>query len=201
MFRKLFRKRRGTKSQEKPQKTLPLTNSNVMVDFTSYFRYGPDSAKVGGLPVFEDVDTCECPICSKNEALQQLLKPRYDDSGKDPDAEWEGLQSMLCPPRVLGYVLKDKQWAQLAVTKLSDVAVEKETTVLKDLYLTGKDNGNAKKRLLMGLVRHHGQVLVKDLVAGKGEGLVFLLYGEPGVGKTSTGKYFMLHLAYVKLIR
>jgi ATP-dependent Lon protease len=104
------------------------------------------------------------------------------------NASWDDLQLMLCAPRVLGYVLKDKQWAQLAVTKLSDVEKEDAKAVLNTLHLVGRENGISKKNLLMALVRNHGKVMVKDIVAGKGEGLVFLLYGEPGVGKTSTGK-------------
>jgi hypothetical protein len=188
MLRTIFRKRRSVQSQEKPQKILPLTKSNVMVDFRSYFRYGPNSAKVGDLPVYQNVDTCACQICSQNEALQHLFKPDYDRSGKVSNASWDDLQLMLCAPRVLGYVLKDKQWAQLAVTKLSDVEKEDAKAVLNTLHLVGRENGISKKNLLMALVRNHGKVMVKDIVAGKGEGLVFLLYGEPGVGKTSTGK-------------
>jgi hypothetical protein len=160
-----------------------------MVDFGSYFRHGPSSAKLGDLLVYQDVDTCACTVCSKNAALQHLFRPDYDRSGKVPNAPWDDFQKMLCAPRVLGYVLKDKQWAQLAVNNLKNVEKEDAKKVLETLYLTGKDNGKSKKELLMALVRNHNKVIVEDIVAGKGVGLVFLLYGEPGVGKTSTGKH------------
>lgn len=165
-----------------------------MVDFGSYFRYGPNSAKLGDLFVYQDVDTCACAVCSQNAVLQDLFRSGYDRSGKVSSASWDDFQLMLCAPRVLGYVLKDKQWAQLAVNNLTDVEKEDAKKVLETLYLTGKDNGKSKKELLMALVRNHNKVIVEDIVAGKGVGLVFLLYGEPGVGKTSTGKHVKLPL-------
>lgn len=37
-------------------------------------------------------------------------------------------------------------------------------------------------------MQSHGAVKIDDIVAEKGQGLVFLLYGKPGVGKTSTAQ-------------
>jgi hypothetical protein len=181
--------------RERPQKVLPLVDSDVMVDFTSYFRHGPGFSKIGELPIMDDLHDCQCPICSENEATKTLFKPHYDGCSGSSTESWEDVQLMLCPPRVLGYVLKEKRWAQLAVTNLDFVKDEPTDGIMKDLYLAGKDDGRAKKDFLMGLVRHHGELELKDLVPGKGEGLVFLLYGEPGVGKTSTGVYCLLQEA------
>ena len=54
----------------------------------------------------------------------------------------------------------------------------------------GKNGGKKKKELLFGLVQNHDmdEEELQDLVAEKGKGLIFLLYGAPSVGKTSTGK-------------
>jgi len=180
------------KGYEPTRKSQAVSDSNVMVDFESYFRYGLDIAKIGDTQVADDFYECHCPDCASNKAQKNLFKPDYDNKTGMPNEKWEDLQLMLCPPRVLGYVLKDKQWAQLAVENLSDIKQEEYSKVLEQLHLsgTGKDGGKKKKELLFGLVQNHGigERELQDLVAEKGKGLVFLLYGAPGVGKTSTAQ-------------
>jgi ATP-dependent Lon protease len=55
------------------------------------------------------------------------------------------------------------------------------------------------KNIILGLVKNHeravgpqtrieGAMTSVDLVKGKGRGLIILLHGEPGVGKTSTAE-------------
>lgn len=93
--------------------------------------------------------------------------------------------------------LKIKQWAQLDVEKLSVVSTD-PTAAMKGLHLDGRNNGQEKKDLLLGLLKHHGigedkkgdgaGYEVNDPAADKGKGLVILLYGTPGVGKTMTGR-------------
>ncbi|KAI8957893.1 P-loop containing nucleoside triphosphate hydrolase protein [Daldinia sp. FL1419] len=58
------------------------------------------------------------------------------------------------------------------------------------LHLKGDSslNGREIKDLLLDLVTTHGQGQIGDLVEDKGKGLVILLYGNPGVGKTSTAE-------------
>lgn len=166
-----------------------------MVDFESYYRYGSDVSRIGESRVFEEIQECNCDDCAQNEALNQRFKRYYDDP-KRQEVKWESLQLMLCPPRLLGYVLKDKQWAQLAVDNLSKIKKQHWETVMEDLHLAGKDSGKATKELLYGLVKNHGMgeanretqgYEIHDIVPDKGKGLVILLYGSPGVGKTSTG--------------
>ncbi|KAF2227368.1 hypothetical protein BDZ85DRAFT_2477 [Elsinoe ampelina] len=186
MKRYLEKKSRGTKMQPFTR----LTETNVMVDFESYFRYGPEYASIGDTAVFDDVYACPCKECTTNEAQKRLFKPHYDGMSGHESETWEDLQYMLCPPRVLGYVLKEKQWAQLAVENLREIPAQNHEEVMRNLYLAGKNSGQDQKRLLFGLVKHHGQHEndPEDIVAEKGKGLIFLLYGAPGVGKTSTAQ-------------
>jgi len=156
-----------------------------MVDFSSYLRYGPGSTLIGELDTMSDIQECKCDDCAANPKLVDLYKPYYDD----PKDDWEDLQYQLCPPRVLGYVLKDKQWVQLAVDGLKEIPGSANRKALDSLHLAGPDEGRQIKELLSCLIHNHstGDTELIDIVPEKGKGLVILLYGEPGVGKTSTG--------------
>jgi hypothetical protein len=173
----------------------PLHNVDVMVDFGSYILHSFTAPRIGKITVESELNFCQCQECFENEVLKQSFKSHYDNkTGKEED--WEPLQTMLCPPRVLGYVLQDKQWAQLAVDDLYDVPDENDETIMDSLHLVGEDDGKEQKNLLCTLVKNHGEGKARregkgyeldDIVAEKGKGLVILLYGTPGVGKTSTG--------------
>ena len=169
-----------------------------MVDFDSYYLHGSARSQIGDTAVEDDITDCQCPECSKNEILAQIFKPHYDNSTGEKSEKWERLQTMMCPPRVLGYILQDKQWAQLAVDNLEDIPDEDLSAVMNSLHLHGEDDGQKEKDLLYWLVKNHGigkagrsnkGYELDDIVAEKGKGLVILLYGTPGVGKTSTGTF------------
>jgi len=155
-----------------------------MVDFLSYKRYGPGLFEMGTLvPAESDLD-CRCKQCLNNEALKKTTRSQYDDE-EMICGDWDTEQYMLCPPRVAGYVLRDKQWAQLQVRHIKDAESDKES--YDQVRLAKKDT----KELLLDLVTHHGsgsaKGRIRDIVVNKGNSLVILLYGPPGVGKTSTG--------------
>ncbi|KAF7936395.1 uncharacterized protein EAE98_002614 [Botrytis deweyae] len=166
----------------------------VMIDFESYFRYGPAFARIGALIPQPNVDECGCHACRKNLPLREKLRTRFDEEAHQK-GEWHDEQYMLCPPRVLGYILYNKQWAQLQVTCLKNIPRDdyrnswSERLVLKD--------GDLTKNIILNLVTSHGtkseegeeqELEVDDIVANKGKGLVILLYGPPGVGKTTTAE-------------
>lgn len=57
-------------------------------------------------------------------------------------AEWEDEQYLLCPPRVLGYVLKSKQWAQLALSSLKPLPSEEGNGAWDKLKLADDKRGD-----------------------------------------------------------
>ena len=152
-----------------------------MVDFESYFRYGPSVAHMGSLVAETDSPECGCIECREDEDLKKLYRTRFDEQECQQKA-WEDEQYILCPPRVLGYILRDKQWAQLQVSLLHDIP-EKDpndswTTRLK------LPDGDTTKDLILDLVKGHSpnttqddNFQVDDIIARKGKGLVILLYG------------------------
>ena len=152
-----------------------------MVDFESYFRYGPAVAKISSLVLSVD-DQCGCLECQNNAALNLIYRTRFD--GDTGHKEWEEEQYLLCPPRILGYVLRDKHWAQLQVICLGDIPAENPDNSWGRIKLA---DGEETKEMILDLVNGHGTsaskdddngLTVDDIVAKKGKGLVILLYGE-----------------------
>lgn len=182
-----------------------------MVDYASFYQYGSSNGRNGYLSRGETSSECACSDCQDNEALAKRYRTRFDKRPNNQD--WEDEQYLLCPPRVLGYVLADKQWAQLQVTNLKVIAENNDEEAWSSrLILADEDT----KNLLFDLVRCHVSseaqgnddkklLSVDDIVPGKGKGLVILLYGNynsghylvsaankdigpPGVGKSSTAE-------------
>jgi hypothetical protein len=87
---------------------------------------------------------------------------------------------MLCPPYTYGYSLARKNWCKFYIDCLSDI--EWNRSALDILVLTER-----RKSVLEALVFSHAfPDLVRDETKQKGKGLVILLHGSPGSGKTLT---------------
>lgn len=173
-----------------------------MVDFASYFDYGPSQgAQIGNLLLSQDIDECICDKCKQNLALAKIYRTRYDEE-EHQRGEWHDEQYILCPPRVLGYVLQDKHWAQFQVDCVRDIPKsEPNDAWYSRLQLAdeGGDRGRRSdtKELLFNLVKSHvasgtiekSELEVDDIIPKKGKGMVILLYGmdpENGVGAIDT---------------
>ncbi|KAL8745517.1 MAG: hypothetical protein Q9184_007861, partial [Pyrenodesmia sp. 2 TL-2023] len=163
-------------------------DSQVIVDF------GTTSGTVRSLYMHEDASID-----------QARMKDFMEDNPifrRDPpvflQATSEGIKlnndyKRLLPGRALGFVLRSRTWAALSIRLLRDLPRKPdgfEQLVLPDGH----------KDLVRALVKTHlqrsrpasGQAEEKelqvDLMKGKGKGLIILLHGVPGVGKTSTAE-------------
>lgn len=154
-----------------------------MIDFGSYIQHGPEFEKfppMGDLafPIWEDdVDTCTCGICFANERLRENQKLHYDNIMTA--TEWEETQLLICPPRLLGYHLRQKKWVELYVENVGNIDNLKDTTSFDKLELN-----RTPKKLIRDLVTYHTSGsesqnrVMSDLSQGKGNGLVILLHGK-----------------------
>ncbi|CAG8919072.1 unnamed protein product [Penicillium salamii] len=110
--------------------------------------------------------------------------------------------------RVFGFVLRTRKWAKLDLSYLSNVQQsEARVSGEKESKSNGNDHDSKTaferlvlepkhKDMIVSLVSQHfrdkdsttNQREQFDIVRGKGKGLIILLHGEPGVGKTSTAE-------------
>lgn len=90
-------------------------------------------------------------------------------------------QLMICTHKILGYAFELKKWG------VFNIELVEEAIFNSDAF-QGLIFETSKKKLIRSLVFQHGSETddFDDLIKGKGKGLVFLLYGPPGVGKTLT---------------
>lgn len=102
---------------------------------------------------------------------------------------------VLLPPRVYGFSLLDRKWFAFDISLVEDI---KHTNQGFNNLVIPEQH----KKIVQALVRHHtkgpritpaemketGHEFSMDIIRGKGKGLIILLHGVPGVGKTSTAE-------------
>lgn len=102
---------------------------------------------------------------------------------------------ILLPERVYGFSLLDRKWFPFDISLVEDI---KNSNQGFDSLVIPEDH----KKIVQALVRHHtkGRRIAPtemketdhefsmDIIRGKGKGLIILLHGVPGVGKTSTAE-------------
>lgn len=92
-------------------------------------------------------------------------------------------QKLICSPTLRGYSLENKLWLNFDVDCVE--AIEWQTDTFDRLVLSEQ-----QKRLILTLTqsqrRHRNNF--DDIIEGKGKGMIILLYGPPGVGKTLTSE-------------
>lgn len=91
-----------------------------MVDYESYFQYGDAISRNGNLEAEKLDPGCACSDCLDNKELRTKYRMHFDSPS--PEKSWEDEQYLICPPRVLGYILREKQWAQLQVSFIHNIA-------------------------------------------------------------------------------
>jgi hypothetical protein len=156
------------------------------------------------------VSDCPCHICSesKNEKLQKTaIFDRYDNITPKNQPTLTNHQCFLCAKQVYAFVFKTRTWGKREFTSIFSAQANRilEKVHVRNLspprfYKDMIDSlvmDNARLKTLKSLtgslsrLNRHERVLLEkpwaaDYVDGKGNGLIFLLHGGPGVGKTFT---------------
>ena len=107
-----------------------------------------------------------------------------------------GEDLVLLPRRMFAYAVRDRKFVHIDSRYLKPVKqLGRAAEAFTDLQIEDKN-----KRLIESLLKSHFrkkkeesegmEVPSQDLIRGKGRGVVILLHGEPGVGKTATAEAF-----------
>ena len=120
-------------------------------------------------------------------AAQQRLAQQELLNGVTKSTNFQTLtddQRLLCSSLVRGFSFADKIWLEFSIDQLSPI--EWNNDCFDQLVLP-----ETQKHLVQALVAEHAQSTGKafdDVIKGKGKGLIFVLHGPPGVGKTLTAE-------------
>ena len=118
------------------------------------------------------------PESTYQPKLEDELGPEALARDMPPDEQFE----LLLPLKIKGYNLRIKKWFDLAADRISDVKWNKEA--FQNLVIERK-----ARDLIRALVSNQlAAEKSTDLIMGKGNGLILLLHGGPGTGKTLTAE-------------
>ncbi|KAK8159451.1 putative AAA family ATPase [Phyllosticta citrichinensis] len=91
---------------------------------------------------------------------------------------------LIASPVVLGFSFADKRWLEFSIAGVRDI--EWNEGAFESLVLP--PNNKSIVKALVSSHKFHAAETIDDVVQGKGKGLVFVLHGSPGVGKTLTAE-------------
>ena len=113
---------------------------------------------------------------------RHLIKTETNDHLKLSDDDL-----LICHHQMPGFALVDKRWCYFEVDDIQEISYN--SNAFKALILP-----QDQKEMIRSLVNVHvdKRLHFDDVIRGKGKGVIFLLHGVPGVGKTLTAGAFYL---------
>ncbi|KAF2129150.1 hypothetical protein P153DRAFT_367415 [Dothidotthia symphoricarpi CBS 119687] len=124
-----------------------------------------------------------------------LLSPRpLDETQIGSENEPTEDEFVVMTYRVFGFVLRSRKWAQLDLTFLRYENTDARVSTLSafDQLELPEGHRDMVKSLVTQHFRERQATFARDeqtdLIKGKGKGLILLLHGAPGVGKTTTAE-------------
>ena len=140
---------------------LMATSDRYMIDFATYAELEKGSAVVRRIQYYE-----------------KERKPAFADKEDVPLVP----HTYLFPPQIIGYNLRQKRWVDLDVGSISDVTWNKKAF---DQLVIDEET----KELVLALITNKlAADDGADFIESKGQGLIMLLHGGPGTGKTFTAE-------------
>ncbi|KAI1146250.1 P-loop containing nucleoside triphosphate hydrolase protein [Nemania diffusa] len=98
-------------------------------------------------------------------------------------------QLLICTPVIRGYSLSAKLWLEFFVDSVSEIVFN--TNAFDSLVLP---EGHKSLILAIAQAQVKQKDVFDDVIAGKGKGIIMLLSGGPGIGKTLTAESVAEHM-------
>lgn len=132
----------------------------------------------------------------RDQCLAFLKRSHFDNETEENGSHSVPEEALrLLPKRVFAYALRERKYIAADISRLR--VISPQEGVFDELEIPRN-----YKRLIRGLVSEHfekkslekkmrlsgAEAFTQDLIGGKGKGLVILLHGAPGVGKTATAE-------------
>ncbi|CAH0049045.1 unnamed protein product [Clonostachys solani] len=122
-------------------------------------------------------------------SMPQWSRPRKGlKTGNEKTPDLSDVELMLCTSSVPGFSFTLRQWGIFDIDDIREI--DFNLNVFEQLCIPEE-----RKDLILSLVSQHdqGSTAFDDIIQGKGKGLIFLLHGPPGVGKTLTAESIADH--------
>ncbi|KAF4977276.1 hypothetical protein FZEAL_6164 [Fusarium zealandicum] len=163
--------------------------SRIVIDAENWEKQNPDHTiwlenLHGGFEVEQsaydsDKDNSDDGDSDLSSDMDSNTKPEYN--GERPTLTEE--QLIMTYPMVRGYALKNKRWMEFFIDEVTEVKFNGQA--FNSLVLP-----QDQKELILAFAQ--SQVKYKDafddIISGKGKGIIMLLSGGPGTGKTLTAE-------------
>ncbi|TIA04199.1 P-loop containing nucleoside triphosphate hydrolase protein [Aureobasidium pullulans] len=178
------------------QKERHSVKGRIIVDTVGWNRYNPNQA------IFTSALDSKGSDKSAPPHLRAMFLPTFGESlddgcgggmpldghfGDEEDVKklpsLTDDQKVLCTHLIRGYALKEKIWLNFFVNSVQDVAFN--SSAFQSLVLP-----EDTKELILGFTctQQSTRMAYDDVIEGKGRGIILLLCGPPGVGKTLTAE-------------
>ncbi|RVD81542.1 uncharacterized protein DFL_009402 [Arthrobotrys flagrans] len=135
---------------------------------------------------------CSCTTCTSPHSYQansSTVESHFKTLLQDVDEQYSVIRNMedlllLASARMTGYNLRENKWGWLLIDSLEDIGFSRRA--FDSLQMDVR-----QKKLIEALVKGHQSNEFNDFndfIYGKGKGLMMLLHGTPGIGKTLTAE-------------
>lgn len=170
-------------------------DSRIIIDSAASLRY---NEKVAMEHFLEDEKFSDAPEPQPEDVHESddecvVLNAHKEGTptppGKAPQVEKETRsalseeQLMLCTEKVRGYSLRDKKWMKFHIEKITDITWNEEAF---DSLVAAQEQKDLILAFAESQAKHPSSF--DDFIQGKGKGIIMLLAGPPGVGKTLTAE-------------
>ena len=158
-------------------------DSRIIIDTYGWNRFMPDKqVSVSSLADFASANArnndSDDEYEEENTPVRDDDLPNYSTISLTPD------QLLICSPSLKGYSMKNKSWLTFSIDQVKPI--KWNDTAFSSLVLPG-DHKDLILALAKSQMEKHTNTF-DDVIEGKGRGMIMLLSGPPGVGKTLTAE-------------